>query len=164
MTEFEHDDPVEVRLAVVMSREEMDFGDLLYCLRLLDESYQSVGDALLANSVSNAEDARPPLGWLERPRVARIEMHSPLLVELLATGTISTASVLALRTLGRALRNPQDIGAFFPRITQGWYDARKEAYEARQRLDALRNAAGELLIEGGEVVPVRQSRRRRVTE
>ena len=62
------------------------------------------------------------------PKVRRVSMHSPLIIEL--AGSVTTGALFLLK-------NPDKIGGWLPRVRQQWYRQQLEAERAKRAYEAL---------------------------
>ncbi|MFF4414537.1 hypothetical protein ACFYY8_18585 [Streptosporangium sp. NPDC001559] len=72
-----------------------------------------------------------------RVRLARVSMNSPLLLELFVTGASGVGISSAVVYL---FKNPEKIGAWFPKLRTSWYNGQAEAEKARKAYEKLRKA------------------------
>jgi hypothetical protein len=63
--------------------------------------------------------------------VARLRFESPLDVTLVLQAGAGALSVMSLRLLVAALRKPEEIGSWLPRVMTGWQRGMREFEEAR---------------------------------
>jgi hypothetical protein len=63
--------------------------------------------------------------------VARLRLESPLDVTLVLQAGASALSIMALRLLVAALRKPEEIGSWLPRVMTGWQRGMRDFEEAR---------------------------------
>jgi hypothetical protein len=141
------------QLTLTFGGEVASLGDLWFLLAWLDELHGVLASAAAWRLGADSLVSVPS------PALTRVVKQSPLTVELAATATGTALSVAALRMLGAALREPERVGEFFPRIKAGWFDGRSAAYQARLHLEALRSAGGSALVEafGTEAIRDRES-------
>lgn len=75
-----------------------------------------------------------------------IVKRSPLIVDLATAAMGGGVGLAALRMVGAAIREPERIGEFFPRIGSGRFDGRRSLLEARQNLQTLKGLGGEVHV------------------
>jgi hypothetical protein len=63
--------------------------------------------------------------------VARLRLESPVDVTLVLQAGASALSVMALRLLVAALRKPEEIGSWLPRVMTGWQRGMRDFEDAR---------------------------------
>ncbi|MBB4702957.1 hypothetical protein [Sphaerisporangium siamense] len=73
--------------------------------------------------------------------VNRISMNSPLWMDL-TVGGFTGGSVVS--TVVFLFKNPDKIGAWFPKLRASWYNGQAEAEKARQKVEKLRKARTEI--------------------
>jgi hypothetical protein len=98
---------------------------------------EAQANAVLPDDDSD-RDQLPQLQQAASPRVLRLSMSSPLVVDIVTsvagTGGISVGAAYLLK-------NPEALGSWIPRVRASWYQAQAEAETAR-RLHAKLIAAG----------------------
>lgn len=73
----------------------------------------------------------------DRVHVRRISMNSPLVMDLIVTGTGTAGVASAVVYL---FKNPDKLGEWFPKLQAAWYNGRVEAEKARKAYEKLKKA------------------------
>lgn len=108
----------------------------------MDHLYRLFGLASMAGEgkVSGSPSVRSPV-------VCRLVKQSPMTMELGAAAATGGLTLAVFRVMSIALRDPESLGSFFPKIKTAWYDARVVELEARKRLEEVRRLGGEVTVE-----------------
>ena len=93
-----------------------------------------------------SEKLQGPLSF----EIARLRIESPMeltLATVAAGGGLAAVAWYSVHLLAKAIRHPQDIGAWIPRVIAGWHKGQAEKDQARQaREEAEREREDQLAI------------------
>jgi hypothetical protein len=110
-------------------------------LQAVDDAWRACIALTLYRFIGNAESGRiGPTGSVDRRRViktaleiTRLRIGSPMELAVAAGGGGITAIIIySVHLLAQALRNPEAIGAWLPRLVAAWHLAQGEASRAKR--------------------------------